>query len=815
MTFHTAPQIEDIYALSPIQEGMLFDILMHPGSPLYVEHVSVEIEGNVDPARLVRAWQLVAELHPALRTTFAWEDLEHPRQVVHRQATIPFRTLDWRGVSVADRPIRLDKLIEDDRRIGIDPRQPPLMRLTLISFDDDDHLLLWTNHHLILDAWSNSLVLRDVLRFYGSTDAAGAADRAPAYRAYVVRTIRRGTDRGLQFWRNELTGARRLPRLPHEQAAAGDDQGGHHELAVPDDLRRKLIRHPACTGLTINTLTQAAWAILLARHSGESDIVFGAAFSGRSLGLPGIECIVGPMIATLPVRVRLPSGDHRRNLDLSGWLRELQVNWHGLAAREQPPLVEIQAACAKPSGASLFDTNFIFQSSAWDPTGYGANGFRIKGFGTVGQSSYALTLRFTAGSRPKVEIVYRRNRFRPADIAALAEEYLGVLGQITDPDAGTMAVDAIVNPSTRRPVAKSMRLAAITARAVDLKSDSLVTFEPLLPDQAAPLVGRPALADVLLAKWMAAHAALLDRLLLRHGALLFRGFSGDPESNFRAVASTYPAEKMRYRERSTPRRSVGGDVYTSTEYPADQSIALHNEFSYARQWPMKILFCCVQAARRGGETPIADSRAVLRQLPSELVQRFVTSRLMYVRTYGQGIDLPWQEAFQTSDRAEVEAYCREAALGLQWKSDDQLKTWQVRDAVATHPKTGEAVFFNQAHLFHPTNLGAEVNRGLLDVFGEDNLPRNVRHADGSTIDSHDLELVRAAYARCSIVFPWQQGDVLLLDNMLFAHGRMPFEGQRRVLVSMMEPYALPPVESAEPPEAMRRRIEAKENRVIG
>jgi alpha-ketoglutarate-dependent taurine dioxygenase len=205
---------------------------------------------------------------------------------------------------------------------------------------------------------------------------------------------------------------------------------------------------------------------------------------------------------------------------------------------------------------------------------------------------------------------------------------------------------------------------------------------------------------------------------------------------------------------------------------------------------MRIFFFASQTPESGGQTPIADSRRVYQGITPDVRRRFTEKKVMYVRNYGTGIDLSWQEAFQTHDRAEVEEHCRRAPLDWEWLDGDRLRTRQVRPAVAQHPITGEMVWFNQAHLFHVSNLGSEMQESLYKVFDEQDLPRNAYYGDGSPFSSEDLEEVRRAYKEATVVFSWQPGDILMLDNMLVAHGRRPYSGQRRILVALAQPYSL-------------------------
>lgn len=286
--------------------------------------------------------------------------------------------------------------------------------------------------------------------------------------------------------------------------------------------------------------------------------------------------------------------------------------------------------------------------------------------------------------------------------------------------------------------------------------------------------------------------AVTDSALASAGGLLLKGLGLASPENFQAFALRFGDPLLSYDFASTPRSSVGGHVYTSTEYPNHQSIPLHNEQSYARQWPMRIWFHCAQASVEGGATPVADSRVVHDRLDPALRQRFERKRLMYVRNYGQGLDLPWQQVFGTEDRLVVAAYCRAQGIDFEWARDGELRTRQICQAVARHPVSGAAVWFNQAHLFHVSALEPAVREALLNVVDEPDLPRNVYYGDGSPLEAAALDEIRQVYREEALRTPWETGDVLMLDNMLMAHGRDPFKGPRKVVVAMARPSEAPP-----------------------
>ncbi len=326
-------------------------------------------------------------------------------------------------------------------------------------------------------------------------------------------------------------------------------------------------------------------------------------------------------------------------------------------------------------------------------------------------------------------------------------------------------------------------------RATDhLASPEQITLSYLRPGSPLPLVVRPATDGIDLVKWAAANTGFIDSYLLRNGAILFRNFELTTVAEFERLIETVCGPLLDYSYRSTQRHVISGRIYSSTEYPAHQSIPLHNENSYSRSWPMKLSFFSLQVAEKGGETPIADSRKIYQKISPEIRECFLRKGLMYVRNYGTGLDLPWQEVFQTSSKAAVEDYCRKAHIEFEWVSDDQIRTRQRCQVIERHPRTGEIVWFNQAHLFHVSRLPAAVREWLMTAFGEHNLPRNVYFADGSRIDAAMLDEIASVCDDQAIVFPWHEGDIMILDNMLTAHGRKQFIGKRKVVVGIAESH---------------------------
>jgi alpha-ketoglutarate-dependent taurine dioxygenase len=286
--------------------------------------------------------------------------------------------------------------------------------------------------------------------------------------------------------------------------------------------------------------------------------------------------------------------------------------------------------------------------------------------------------------------------------------------------------------------------------------------------------------------WMKTHHDAITVALDTCGALLIR--SGRmSEACFKDIVSDLSDDPLQYMYRSTPRTDLGPGIFTATEYPAGLDIPQHNENAYQREWPLRIIFYCDHPADRGGgQTPIANVINVSRRIDSAIWNRFQEKQVMYIRNFRPDVDLPWQTVFQTTSRTEVEAYCRAHEISFEWMSDGNLRTKQVCQAVARHPRKGVLLWFNQAHLFHPSALDPNTRQLMREMMSEKNFPRHATYGDGSAIDEANLQHIRDAFANETVMFQWQAGDLLLLDNMLVSHGRKAYKGQRRVLVAMYD-----------------------------
>ncbi|HEY2738163.1 MAG TPA: amino acid adenylation domain-containing protein, partial [Thermoanaerobaculia bacterium] len=362
---------DNVYVLSPLQQGLLFHSLQAPDAGLYIEQTVLTLSGAVDTEALVRAVRHTAGRHGALRTTFHWKDLDKPLQVVRREVAVPVEVHDWTpwsGEPAAARRERLESFLAADRRRGFDLSTPPLFRVSVIRLDAAASLLIWTYHHILLDGWSGNILDGETLAAYAAILAGRTPDGPPVrqFGDYIHWLRGRDAAAAEAFWRARMAGfTAPTPLGPHPPGSQIPEGGGLHgqrELSLSPEDTADLRAFARRQQLTLNTLVQGAWALLLHAYSGETDIVFGATVSGRPAEIPGVESIVGLFINSLPVRVRIPA----ETGNLAGWLREIQSAQMAAQPYEHASLADIQRWSSVPAGKPLFESLVVFENVPTD-----------------------------------------------------------------------------------------------------------------------------------------------------------------------------------------------------------------------------------------------------------------------------------------------------------------------------------------------------------------------------------------------------------------------------------------------------------------
>jgi alpha-ketoglutarate-dependent taurine dioxygenase len=400
----------------------------------------------------------------------------------------------------------------------------------------------------------------------------------------------------------------------------------------------------------------------------------------------------------------------------------------------------------------------------------------------------------------RMSLEYSTDLFDAATIARMADGYEALIASAAAaPEARistlnmrtTMETESETQtqPQTgarrKRAGADLSKLKSIRPQPVALAEGDGFRVGPLHAGEKLPLMLAPANGDADLPSLARRHKEFIESKLVEHGAVLFRGFATGSVAAFDRFTTSICSELF-VENGEHPRENVSGNVYTPVFFPPERQLLWHNENTFNYRWPRKIWFCCVRPAERGGETPIVDSRKVYQRMDPEIRARFMRHGVTYVRNYGEGPGLSWQAVFRTTDRQSVEEHCRKNLIDFEWKDGDRLRTRSTRPAVIRHPATGEPSWFNQAQHWHLSCLDEATRESMRAVFAEEDLPRTCYYGDGSPIADEDMQAVCQVYRECEVSFPWREGDVLMVDNILTAHGRNAFSGERKLLVAMGE-----------------------------
>ncbi|MEP6515210.1 non-ribosomal peptide synthetase [Microcoleus vaginatus] len=412
--------VEDFYPLSPMQQGMLFHTLYSPNSGVYFEQLTCTLRKLANAQAFKQAWQHVTDRHPILRTSFVWEGLKEPVQVVYRQVQLPWEECDWQGLAPAAQQQQLETFLKSDRERGFDMRQPPLMRMTLIKLAKDTYYFIWSHHHLLLDGWSNPAILTEVFDFY-QAELNGeqlSLPRPRPYRDYIVWIQQQNLSEAESFWRQRLQGFTAPTPMPIERGfggAAGEESDREQQILLSVATTAALRSLARQQQLTLNTLVQGAWGLLLSRYSGEEDVIFGTVVSGRPPDLAGVESMVGLFVNTQPARVKIRPKD-----SLLSWLKQLQDRQIEARQYEYSPLVEVQRWSEVPRGLPLFDTLVVFENYPLESSlQKRVQNLEIESVLSFEKTNYALTLTVVPGEELALKIGYSSNRFEDSAIARM------------------------------------------------------------------------------------------------------------------------------------------------------------------------------------------------------------------------------------------------------------------------------------------------------------------------------------------------------------------------------------------------------------
>ncbi len=788
--------------LSLAQERLWFLHQFRPGNTSYNVAAAFRIEGTLEVGALQSAFREIVRRHQVLRARFV-DRGARPELILRQDSDIDLRLHDLGNLPDPERRKRAEDLAHREASRPFDLEKDDLIRVTLVRLRQREFELIVLMHHIVTDEWCAQVFLNELRRFYESA-LSGQPHSLPElsfqywdFARWQRNRLLGGRLEALRaFWAQRLQGHPPRIELPYDRPRTnrtGDSGRRMHfsfDKSLLQDLKALSLRQEATLFMTLLAL----YKVLFFSFSGQRDLLIGSPVTGRTQ--PGTEGLIGFFANLVVMRSQL-----REEMPFEEFLRDVRET--ALAAYDHQEYSFAQLVSdLNPERSDKHAPIVQVIFGLWGQPVETAEfcGLRLSQKKLHNQGAkYDLEMQLVeSDGRLQGFLEYNTGLFEERTIRRLVAAYtrlaqaaaqapqmqLGRLARLSRPE--TEANEVMKPPQSTAFRGKSP-LKNIRRKAISVSRESMVESGPLSADSDLPLLVKPSVSGLNLSEWIDGSRDWIESRLIQHGGILFRGFKIDGLEGFQQLARNLGPELLEYKERSTPRTELGKDVYTSTEYPAHQTIPQHNENSYASKWPLKVAFFCQQPSLGGGETPLADSRLVYAKLSSELRQPFVEKGVLYVRNFGLGVDLSWQDAFQTSDPDQVEAYCRQSSIEFEWlDGGKRLRTRQKRPAVARHPQTGDWLWFNQAHLFNVASLDEATREALLSTYAEMDLPRQTFLGDGSAIEPWMLEQIENAYSDSLVMFPWQQGDLLLLDNMLISHGRRPYEGPRKVLVAMAQ-----------------------------
>ncbi|MET0497199.1 MAG: non-ribosomal peptide synthase/polyketide synthase [Steroidobacteraceae bacterium] len=776
--------------LSPVQRRLWIVEQFADASPgaksAYAIGAALSLLGKLDVDALRFAIDTLIERHEVLRTSYDQDDDGEPFAVIAAAAPADIVFTDVSERSQRQQAEHLRELMHAQGQ-SLDLATGPVCRVHLLRLGPESHALVLAVHHIAFDGWSQSIFVREFIDSYRSSTEGGvlALPALPVqyvdYAHWQARRLDGSREIDSRFWREYLQDAPAISSIPadyvrHERPQTAADTV---QLTVPSDLNEKLSRIALDQGTTAFTLLFATFSLLLHRQLHASDLVIGTDVAGRNH--PDLERLLGFFVNLVPLR----SQARHAQATFGEWLS--QTKQQALAALEHQDLpfdqiVELGGIARSRGSSPLVQMLFVLQNAP-------VARFDIPNLAVEVLPAPAMQSKFDLavfvcprGKAMEVSWVYATALYRRETIETLAAHWLQLLERIAgsrDPLNERFTMPASPVPDVERSSGEfeEQTMESLTPRKPTVRTSCLRA------GQSMPLVVEPAVRDFDCIEWARTHRQFIDTSLRQHAAILFRGFPLRTAGDFETFAIAVEPELFgEYGD--LPKKQGGDRTYESTPYPKQKMILFHNESSHLERWPLKQLFFCEQPATAGGATPIVDCREVLRRLPHALIDSLERKQLLYVRTFTSGLDVDWRTFFKTDSREDVERRLRQAGIEWRWLGKNELQTRTRCPAVISHPLTGERAFFNQVQLHHPSLLDPDTREDLLTVVGPERMPRNVCYGDGSNIEDADMATIGEAYEACAVRFPWEQGDVLMLDNMLAAHARDPFDGPRKIVVAM-------------------------------
>ncbi|KZN46930.1 non-ribosomal peptide synthetase [Pseudoalteromonas luteoviolacea] len=782
------------YDLAPAQMSLWLSDQMVQEQDKHAFNISgaVTLRGELDIDLLQQAFSLVVARHASLRMRFE-EHLGEASMIVADDVEFKLATHDLSHLALILRDEHTQKLQKEFENQPFNLDSAPLLRAMLVKLAGREFLLSVSMHHIISDGWSTGVLIDDLGKAYQALTTQQSPNWQPLEIDYVDyaqwQQAMQSQEAGQllrDYWRDHLAAAPANSALPNHypRPAQLSNEGSLVTGSFDADQTKRLKAFASEQRLSLNALLLSGYFLFLHAVNDKPDVIVGSDFAGRDN--PALEALIGFFVRVLPQRSKLKEeflviDFIKQTQDLS-----LQVMAHQALGLES--LTELVDTPRVNNIQPLVQQLFVMQNTPQQQWPMAEISLEpVESLSAI-SSKFDSALFVIEADELQCQWVFRKQLYNPE----IMQQWLGrwqqcVLQLI---EMSEQPVRNVISPMIQefKTMQKAARGNSFSGLKKGLKKRAKAPAAPIktyfLPEtEQFPILVEPTSPDLDPINWASNNRDVIDGYLQQYGGIIFRNFALQSPQEFESFADAIqPGLYGQYGD--LPKKEGGKKTYKSTPYPERQMILYHNESSHLGKWPRKQWFFCELPSKVGGATPIVDCRRMLKELPEELVAKIKEKELLYVRNFIPNLDVAWQDFYKTDDKAEVEARLTASNTEFRWLDNGGLQTRTKTHGVIKHHLSGEESFFNQVQLHHESCLEASVRDDLLEMVGHEYLPRNVFFGDGTPISYEEMAIIGEAYERCAVRFDWQKGDVVMLDNMLAAHARDPYEEPRKIVVAM-------------------------------
>ncbi len=818
---------EEFMPLSSAQQRLWFMQSMSPNDTSFNMSSVLDLAGHLDYSLMQTAIDSVVAKHEILRTTY--HDINGQGfQKIHEYLTISISFVDFTNNNLTH---SIDEQIAKAANSQFDLAKEAPIKVYVYKVGKGAHVCQLVQHHIASDGWSTIILMNDLTTAYEQAKKQAASPLAllnPLPIQYVDYALWQNTQlksqqKDIEYWRGTLAGMPPQLTFPFIKTNtleandySNDYRGDAVDFTLPGELTAKLKQLARDNQSSLFMVLMAALSAQLHHHTQSEDIVIGTDVANRQQAQT--EGLIGFFVNLIAIRNRPKSSQ-----TFSDYLQQTRRVCIDSLDHQQLPFDKVVEA-VKPKRISgihpIIQALLVVQNMPVTHTHM--DDIKVTQRQNLQKHSKFNMALFvhesvvneleSAEQKTSLSIrwLFRRALFERSAIEFLAKDLLRLLHAITDKPStslaglsakekgnttmNTVSANHELKTSGKRKLSKLGKMKKLKKGGATKKPQALINTRTLVAGKPFPLLVESREPGLDAFAWAEKNQEQIIQWLETHGGILFRGFNLPTPVDFEKFCQAmYPELYGQYGD--LPKRGLGKKIYKSTPYPNNQMIMYHNESSHQYRWPRRQWFYCEIPAQSGGATPIVDCREMYLKLPEDIRDKLEQKKLCYTRNFSD-LDVSWQHFFKTEDRSEVEKICREGNITFEWYGEDNLKISEICPAVIKHPVTGVMSFFNQIQLHHYSFLEASVREHLLRAGGEEQLPRNVYYGDGEPLEQSVIDLISELYEECAVRFDWQHGDVVMVDNMLAAHARDPFEGKRQMAVAMGDMYYRESVELA-------------------